>query len=310
MKTMLDHTFWNDRDFDRVDSIIPLAVYLYLTANENCNTVGCYRLSARKAMSDTRLDSNQLAISLELLSNGMEKPKIMHDPDTGWIWVRGLFDHNSKVIRNANIAKNVIVMIDGLESKGFPFMVQFVSKYAALIKLIRNQSETVKGKGEGKGEGKGKETVDIGEACYPLTEEQYKKHPLLKLLYDEPQFRRMTLRQFLDAERNHPKHMNWDKATEYVLREASLQVDLRAPAKFLDTYWGIYETDHATNTESRAKQARRLEREITAMVDVLTKDEVTEEQEAHMQARFIKDEGEAAWSVVQDRANSEGSPQG
>ena len=135
---MIEPCIWHDPDFEEVEEFTPIGVYVYLMSNERCGWTGMYKLSMRKAMLETRLDANQLLTSFQLLANQLEYPKIMFDSDSKWIWVRGLFSRNYKMVKNENTAKSVISEMVKIESNGCPFIDDFKKKYNPILLLVNN----------------------------------------------------------------------------------------------------------------------------------------------------------------------------
>lgn len=153
MKTMLDPAIWNDPDFEEIEELETIAFYIYLMANEACNSIGMYKFSKRKAATDARLMPDQIKKHIEILSN-LASPKIKYDPKTHWMWIIGSFKQNYRTIRNGSIAKNIIRQIDGLDDTNCPFVSAFNEKNEILVALVRDQCETVIGKGNCKGKSK------------------------------------------------------------------------------------------------------------------------------------------------------------
>ena len=150
---MIDPKIWTDADFEDIDDFRTIAFYVYLMANNNCNTIGVYRLSMRQAMSDTRLTKGEINECIDNL-NKIENTKVRYDSESKWLWVIGLFKHNKKAIKNKSIAKSVIKMIDTATEEGCPFMDDFMCKYNTDVSLVRDQCDTVIGTGIGNGIGK------------------------------------------------------------------------------------------------------------------------------------------------------------
>ena len=157
MKAMIDPKIWTDADFEDIEDFATIAFYVYLMANNACNTIGIYRLSMRQAMSDTRLTKQEINQCIDRL-NEVENTKVRYDTESKWLWVIGLFKHNVKAVKNKSIAKSVIRMIDTATEEGCPFMDEFNSKYSTSVSLVNDQCDTVIGIGTGKGIGK--DTID------------------------------------------------------------------------------------------------------------------------------------------------------
>jgi len=145
---MIESTIWGDPDFDGIEELEPLGFYLYLITNGSCNSIGVYRFSTRKAVTDARLMPDEIEKYLKLFAE-MENPKIKYDPETKWIWVIGLLKRNYKNIRNPSIAKSVIKIIEELPEKGFPYYDEFLDKNKITIASVRHQCDTSKGKDKG-----------------------------------------------------------------------------------------------------------------------------------------------------------------
>ena len=156
---MIESTIWADPDFDGIEELEPLGFYFYLISNESCNSIGVYRFSARKAVTDARLMPDKIEKYLKLFEE-MENPKIRYDHETKWLWVIGLLKRNYKNIRNASIAKSVVRLIEELKDKGFPYYEDFITKNRSTISSVKQQCGTAIGKGKGKGKGKG---IDNGK---------------------------------------------------------------------------------------------------------------------------------------------------
>ena len=136
MKLMLEQTFWMDRDFDGLESVIPMAVYLYLGCNSQSNSLGIYQLSFVDARAALRMNNTDVLNNIRILE-GLSK--VQYSDTDGWIWVCGLFKRSMKAIKNSNTAVSVFKNIEELKSKDCPFVIPFVNKYSTSLELVTNQ---------------------------------------------------------------------------------------------------------------------------------------------------------------------------
>ncbi len=142
---MLEPTFWSDPDFQDIEDGDWLYIYLYLISNKENNSIGVYRISKRQIAFETRKDIKAIERALKGLSDTITPPKIMFDDKTGWLWVRGSFARNYKVIPHTNLRTHVCKLIKGLRVSDFTFMSEFELKYANLIKSFESPNDNSNG---------------------------------------------------------------------------------------------------------------------------------------------------------------------
>jgi len=105
---------------------------------------------------------------------------------------------------------------------------------------------------------------------YPLPEETYQKHPVLRMLHhDTIYLRGLTLEQYLFAVKNRSPYMDFTAAAQEVIRRAELDGNIRKPGIFVDRQFGYWERDHVREIGIRKDAHARAKREDDDLVAFL-----------------------------------------
>jgi len=107
---------------------------------------------------------------------------------------------------------------------------------------------------------------------YPLTPEQYEKHPGLKILHDHIPLRGLTLAAWLKLKENFSNRSDWTRFAEHAVGEAELEGTIYAPRKWLNKIMQQWDTRNTQNKTESTRQSRAdwMKREIMRMADNLS----------------------------------------
>ena len=117
-KSLICAEIWNDPDFDDVSADGMLVYFHFVTHNEG-NSIGCFKISRRKASQECRMDEARWRIAVKEL---IEAGKIEYESESGWTWVRGKFSrsYNPAKPPHRNMICNVVeLMMTTFTDPGF-----------------------------------------------------------------------------------------------------------------------------------------------------------------------------------------------
>jgi uncharacterized protein YdaU (DUF1376 family) len=137
----------------------------------------------------------------------------------------------------------------------------------------------------------------------PLSEEEYRKYPLLRKLHECEAMRHLTKENYLTAHRCRNPYMNFEKATDAAILAAELKVQVNSPGELLNYHWRKYEENNRAETDRRTKIIQERESAITDMVAFIAEMRDNPERLDRAKRDFEKDYGKDALKEAERKAN-------